>query len=429
MLPPTVGLHFQGLVPPWAKSACNGAWQKVMDPSSMNPFGDQVQTIGRAYMPDAKANNLIMQGEAGAVAYFQFLQPSLLRAPWITAWEGPNEPPVQTKAQRVALASFTGHLADLLHSQNYKIVGLNLSVGWPDIGCAADLGPCLRKLDYAGLHEYSAPTMKDQLSWLCLRYRRTVAEWIAAGYQVPPILITELGLDGGVIGQPGKGWKTFAKDRQDYANQLYWYATECAKDGLVVGMVVFTASPNADWQDFMVDEQLARMLQAGNENLLRAATVEESTPIPYLNTPVRASVSQEFGEHAIDYSPYGLIGHNGRDYSVAMGTEVRAAHFGHAWAYDDPGGYGLTVEVWSPELPDPALPPEQRPQYKTIYAHLSKQCVATGDRVVAGQLLGFSGNSGNSTGPHLHFGFKPLRGHATNPGYRDWTDPRFYLEM
>lgn len=50
-----------------------------------------------------------------------------------------------------------------------------------------------------------------------------------------------------------------------------------------------------------------------------------------------------------------------------------------------------------------------------VYGHLSKINVAEGQHVEAGQLIGFSGNSGASTGPHLHFGLKDANGEFVDP--------------
>lgn len=119
-------------------------------------------------------------------------------------------------------------------------------------------------------------------------------------------------------------------------------------------------------------------------------------------------VTQRFGEHPEWYARFGLAGHNGLDYGVPRGTPVMAAHAGIVTVGDDPTGYGLYVRVTD----------DRR---VTIYAHLSNILVLPGAQVVAGQNLGLSGSTGNSTGPHLHFGLKWLNG--VNPAYAGWVDP------
>ncbi len=119
-------------------------------------------------------------------------------------------------------------------------------------------------------------------------------------------------------------------------------------------------------------------------------------------------VSQWFGEHPEWYARFGLAGHNGLDYGVDEGTPVLAAHEGVVQIGDDPDGYGLYVRV----INGYAI---------TLYAHLAEIVVSHGERVEAGRPLGLSGSTGYSTGPHLHFGLKWVRGR--NPAYRDWVDP------
>lgn len=131
----------------------------------------------------------------------------------------------------------------------------------------------------------------------------------------------------------------------------------------------------------------------------------------------QAWATQEFGEHKVDYSRYGLLAHNGLDLGAALGTPVIATHDGATWVYEDPEGYGNVVELWTPEVASGI--------YKTISAHLSKILVAHGVQVKAGTVIGLVGSTGNSTGPHLHYSVKML--HGKNPGYRDWIDPRPYL--
>jgi murein DD-endopeptidase MepM/ murein hydrolase activator NlpD len=84
-------------------------------------------------------------------------------------------------------------------------------------------------------------------------------------------------------------------------------------------------------------------------------------------------------------------GHNGLDFGVVVGTPVKTTMDGkviHAGWNNQ--GYGNLVIV-------------ENGEYRTYYAHLSSIPVSVGDTVRAGTTIGLSGNTGNSTGPHLHY--------------------------
>ena len=84
-------------------------------------------------------------------------------------------------------------------------------------------------------------------------------------------------------------------------------------------------------------------------------------------------------------------GHNGLDFGVVVGTQVEATMDGKVtYAGWNNQGYGNLVIV-------------ENGNYKTYYAHLSSIPVSVGDSVAAGATIGLSGNTGNSTGPHLHY--------------------------
>ncbi len=103
--------------------------------------------------------------------------------------------------------------------------------------------------------------------------------------------------------------------------------------------------------------------------------------------------------------------HTGTDLRLAYGTDVHAAAPGVVVAAGDRPGYGLTVLV------------DHGQGRETLYAHLSTIDVAPGDRVDAGQLLARSGNSGRTTGAHLHFEAREF-GRPVDPelAAAAWTD-------
>jgi murein DD-endopeptidase MepM/ murein hydrolase activator NlpD len=84
--------------------------------------------------------------------------------------------------------------------------------------------------------------------------------------------------------------------------------------------------------------------------------------------------------------------HEGVDIAAPTGTGVRVAAEGRILRTGyDAGGYGRFIEVRHPN------------GMSTLYGHLSRIDVASGDAVVSGQRIGLVGSTGRSTGPHLHF--------------------------
>ncbi|KUN81755.1 M23 family metallopeptidase [Streptomyces griseoruber] len=83
--------------------------------------------------------------------------------------------------------------------------------------------------------------------------------------------------------------------------------------------------------------------------------------------------------------------HTGQDFAVPIGTPVRAVGAGRVVRVACGGAFGIQVVI------------RQADGYCTQYAHLAAVTVDQGERVTAGQWIGQSGASGNSTGPHLHF--------------------------
>lgn len=98
----------------------------------------------------------------------------------------------------------------------------------------------------------------------------------------------------------------------------------------------------------------------------------------------------------------GIHGFNGVDIGAPVGTTIYAAAPGEviiSRAGGWNGGYGTYVVIAHDN------------GTQTLYAHNSSNIVSVGQRVVQGQVIGYSGNTGKSTGPHLHF---EVRG-AKNP--------------
>lgn len=117
-----------------------------------------------------------------------------------------------------------------------------------------------------------------------------------------------------------------------------------------------------------------------------------------LFSPERGRITSGFGYRA----RFKRV-HKGIDIAMNVGDTVRAIMSGEVKRVDyEAGGYGNFIVI------------EHDNGMETRYAHLSRSLVDAGQRVFSGQVIALSGNTGNSTGPHLHFETR-VNGEAVNP--------------
>lgn len=110
------------------------------------------------------------------------------------------------------------------------------------------------------------------------------------------------------------------------------------------------------------------------------------------------SITQKFGKtYFANENPsyYPVGGHTGIDFGMPVRTPVKAATDGEVRQDDDAGNGARGISLC-------IIDPKQL--ISTHYLHLSFNIVTDGQKVKAGDIIGYSGNTGLSTAPHLHFG-------------------------
>ena len=143
----------------------------------------------------------------------------------------------------------------------------------------------------------------------------------------------------------------------------------------------------------------------------------------YFGLPFQGNygISQLWGENPdiyskITYDNVPLRGHNGIDFMTPMDTPVLAVDSGVVaeTVYNDPSGFGRYVKVshsWG----------------EAIYGHLNTISVTPGQPVARGAVLGASGNTGFSSGPHLHFAIR-INPYSRTDGWGGFSDPLPYFD-
>jgi murein DD-endopeptidase MepM/ murein hydrolase activator NlpD len=134
---------------------------------------------------------------------------------------------------------------------------------------------------------------------------------------------------------------------------------------------------------------LRRMESIARERILAS--------IPSLN-PVNGAIAAGFGWRTNPWPEF----HKGVDLEADFGTVVHATAAGIVASSGWDSGYGIKVDI------------DHGNGYHTWYAHLSRSAVIPGQHVTKGEPIAFSGSTGESTGPHLHYQVMYL-GQAVDP--------------
>jgi murein DD-endopeptidase MepM/ murein hydrolase activator NlpD len=139
-----------------------------------------------------------------------------------------------------------------------------------------------------------------------------------------------------------------------------------------------------------LDSQIAALKQAEEEAKRRAGGSGRFL------WPLTGEITQGFGCTPYPFEPYdpscpSRHFHTGLDIANVYGTPVGAADNGVAYDFPSSYGYGNHVIIVHGN------------GWVSVYGHLSRFAVGSGEAVHAGDVIGYEGSTGNSTGPHLHF--------------------------
>ncbi|MGA5710352.1 M23 family metallopeptidase [Streptomyces cellulosae] len=161
-----------------------------------------------------------------------------------------------------------------------------------------------------------------------------------------------------------------------------------------------------------VQAQAAAQAEAAKTQAVKASAVKKATEAAKKSTASWVSPVKSYKLSASFAANGGMWAHkhSGQDYAVPTGTPVVAAHGGTVvkaggnGAGDGPA-YGNAIVI------------KHGNKTYSQYAHLSSVNVKVGQVVKTGQKIALSGNTGNSSGPHLHFEIRttPNYGSAVNP--------------
>ncbi len=186
-----------------------------------------------------------------------------------------------------------------------------------------------------------------------------------------------------------------------------------AKRSAGIGGATASNPVDGDADRASVKEELARLaglVKEESENLRglelflsRAGKVIASLPSRW---PIRGPVNSEFGRRVSPWAK-GSEFHGGIDIGAAVGTPVNAPAPGTVVFAGRHPEYGITLVI------------DHGNDTKSLYGHLSKLNVASDHKVRRGDVIALTGNTGRSSGPHLHYEIQ-VGGQSVNPNTYLW---------
>jgi len=178
----------------------------------------------------------------------------------------------------------------------------------------------------------------------------------------------------------------------------------------------YKIQPRTDYKQEVKQGTKEEVKQENNPTITQPEVVEQPKNETATSTiTVTPSLVPLIKEKAIITSPFGVrnhpilgrpVKHNGVDFGSGRGTEVYAASNGKVILAEFNNSFGNYIVI------------EHKDGQSTAYAHLDRLNISKGDEVTKGQLIGYTGSTGRSTGPHLHF---EVRTNGTP------VDPKNYL--
>jgi len=320
---------------------------------------------------------------------------------------GINEPSIHNAAEATRVAVYTESFLKTLQPHGIRAYVFNFSVGWPreeagrivwdEFLYLEDLINATRS--FGCTHEYWYPTVTNV--------------WGKYGNRIShcpmkiPFIIGECGFTRQLINPPvGQPWGWDGNISADSYSAMLWDYADNVDPGKVFAVLPFTTSfGGEEWRNKDTAKAHADILARKHifawpnpwpqyaEKEDPPVTDEKLIIVPRYTGRINGFYGQLYQNDAGVYYP-----HEGMDLAMPSGTPLYAAADGIvAWAdpqQSEKSAYGIYCRTYHPQLKKPVC---------FFNAHMSECLVKTGNSVKQGRLLGYSGNTGNSSGDHLHW--------------------------